>query len=200
MNLSNRIYSRKVLYRLVYMYNFSKSILSKNVYVNFADKIDNIVKKWLDKIDVSEYSKFDFSKLLIKKKYIGDIYDIENYISSFDPRNEEEFNEIVSYTSSFFVINKQNSSIEYNFLANNMLYLIENYEKIISDINKYLESFKFLDLNSIDQSILLLWLIESRTTWTPKSVMIKECIYLASSFASENSIKLINAVLDKVIK
>jgi len=200
MNLSSRIHSRKVLYRLIYMYNFFNSILSKNIYINFADKIDNIVHQWLDKIDVSDFEKFDFSKLLItKKKYNSTLLDIKDYISSFNPKNEEKFNEVVSYISDNFVINKQDASLDYQYLVNNMNYLIENYENIIEEINKYLDTFKFSELNSVDQSILLLWIVENKTIQTPKSVIIKECLFLWSSFTSDNSTKLINAVLDKVI-
>ena len=200
MNLSNRIYSRKVLYRLVYMYNFYKSILSKNIYLDFADKIDNIVNKWLDKIDVSDYEKYDFSKLIISdRKWVSKSFDISEYLSYFDPKNEDKFNEVVSYTSSFFVINKQEAVLDYQYLVNNMSYIIENYESIIEQIDQHLESFKFLELNSVDQSILLLWIIENKTIWTPKSVIIKECLFLASTFTSDSSTKLINAVLDKTI-
>jgi len=201
MNLSNRIYSRKVLYRLIYMYNFFKSILSKNIYINFAEKIDNIVHQWLDKIDISAFEKFDFSKLLlVKRKYNSTLLTIQDYLSSFDPKNEEKFNEIVTYTANFFVSNKQNSSLEYQYLVNNMNYLLENYLNIVEEIDKYLDTFKFFELNSVDQSILLLGIVENRTVNTPKSVIIKECLFLWSSFTSDSSIKLINAVLDKVIK
>jgi len=182
------------------MYNFYKSILSKNVYLDFADKIDNIVNKWLDKIDVSDYEKYDFSKLIVSdRKWVSKSYDISEYLAYFDPKNEDKFNEVVSYTSSFFVINKQEAALDYQYLVNNMSYLIENYDNIIEEVNKYLESFKFLELNSVDQSILFLWIIENKTIWTPKSVIIKECLFLASTFTSENSTKLINAVLDKII-
>jgi len=181
------------------MYNFYKAILSKNLYIDFADKIENIVNKWLDKIDVSEYEKYDFSKLVFQNKIIDNKLTIQDYLESFDPKNEERFNEVVSYTSSFFVITKHDVSLDYQYLVNNMSYLIDNYDKIVEEFNKYLDSFKFFELNSVDQSILFLWYIENKVIWTPKSVIIKECLFLASTFTSDSSTKLINAVLDKAI-
>ena len=201
MNLSNRIYSRKVLYRLIYIYNFFIFVLNKNTYINFADKIDNIVKQWLDKIESSDYEKFDFSKLLkIPKKYNSTVLELEDYLSSFNPSNEEKFNNIVSYVVSNFVLNKfDDVSLDYQYVVNNMQYIVDNYDNMILNIDTYLDSFKFDELNSVDQSILLLWIAENKTIWTHKNIIIKECLFLASTFTSDSSTKLINAVLDKVI-
>jgi len=201
MNLSSRIYSRKVLYRVIYMFNFYRSILSKNIYLDFADKVENIVRHWLDKIDDVEYSKFDFTKLLASKKIYAEKHnDISEYKSYFEPTNEKKFQEVVSYTSSFFVNNKQSVSLDYSYIVNSMSFLTKNYEKIVNKIDELLTTFKFFELNSVDQSILLLWIVESEVEQTPKAVIIKECIFLASTFSSESSVKLINAILDKSIK
>ena len=200
MNLSNRINSRKILYRLIYMYNFSNAILEKNIYVNFADKIDNIVKQWLDKIDSKEFEKFDFSQLVEVKKIVSKPnYDIKDYLAWFDPKNEKEFNELVSYIINNLVIIKWDFSIEYDYLVENMSYLLNNYDFIVEKINSSLETFKFNELNSVDQSILLLWFVENQVIWTHKNIIIKESLFLASTFTSDSSRKLINAILDKIL-
>jgi len=92
MNLSNRIYSRKVFFRMLYIYNFSKSVLWNEIYSNTADKVDNIVKLWLDKIDESEFQNFDFSLLLdFENKKNTNSFSIEEYMTYFDPENAVNF-------------------------------------------------------------------------------------------------------------
>jgi len=201
MNLSNRIYSRKVLYRLVYVYNFCMSVLNKNIYIDFADKIENIVNHWLDNIDPESFETFDFSKLLEKKIKIKNLSSssLQEYIEQFNPKNEEQFNNYVSYVANEFVNNKQWATLEYNYIVNSMYLLLENYLTIIDDISKHLDTFKFFELNSVDQSILILWYLENKVEKTHKSILIKECIFLSSTFWSENSVKFVTAILNKVL-
>lgn len=196
MNLSNRIYSRKVLFRLIYMYNFYNFILSKSIYVNIANKVDNIVKLWFDKIDDSEFKRYDFTSLLsIKSKY-DKKYSIQDYTDFFDINNEE-FKEFLSYTADKFVNKKDWVSLEYNFIVKNLDYLKQYYDHIIDDINSFLNTFKFSEVNSVDQAILLLAFSEYRTYKTPKWILIKEAMMLSDIFSSNS--KLINAVLDKLL-
>ncbi len=198
MNLSNRIYSRKVFFRMLYTYNFSKSILWNEIYSNTAKKIDNIVKLWLDKINESEFQNFDFSLLLdFENKKNTESFSMDEYITYFNPENAVNFEKVVNYTTNFFVKKKEWVNVEYDYLIKNAKYLIENYKDIVNLINKNLPTFKFDELNSIDQAILLLWVVESEVYKTPKAVIIKECMFLASTFGTDNSVNLINAVLDK---
>jgi hypothetical protein len=46
------------------MYNFVKSVLSKNIYLDIAEKVDNIVKSGLKKVDVETFKTVDFSCLV----------------------------------------------------------------------------------------------------------------------------------------
>ncbi len=198
MNLSNRIYSRKVFFRMLYTYNFSKSILWNEIYSNTAKKIDNIVKLWLDKINESEFQNFDFSLLLdFENKKNTESFSMDEYITYFNPENAVNFEKVVNYTTNFFVKKKEWVNVEYDYLIKNAKYLIENYKDIVNLINENLPTFKFDELNSIDQAILLLWVVESEVYKTPKAVIIKECMFLASTFGTDNSVNLINAVLDK---
>jgi len=198
MNLSNRIYSRKVFFRMLYIYNFSKFVLWNNISINTANKIDNIVKLWLDKIDESEFKNFDFSLLLnFEYKKNTSTFSLEDYIEYFNPKNVNKFEELVKYTIDFFVKKRDWVNVDYNYLIKNANYLLDNYEEIVLIINKYLSTFKFHELNSVDQSILLLGIVENSVFKTPKPIIIKECMFLSSTFGSDNSVWLINAVLDK---
>lgn len=194
MNLSNRIYTRKVLFRLIYMYNFYNFILSKNIYVNIADKVDNIVKLWFDKIDDSEFKRYDFTSLLSMKSKYDKKYNIEDYANFFDI-NSVEFDEFVSYIVEKSVNKRDWVELEYSFILKNMDYLKQNYEQIIDNINISLETFKFSEINSVNQAILLRAIVEYKTCDTPKWIIIKEAMMLADTFSWHAS--LINAVLDK---
>ncbi len=194
MNLSNRIYTRKVLFRIVYMYNFYNYILSKSLYVDMADKVDNIVKLWFDKIDVDEFEKYDFAPLLavnVKEKPVSTVQDYANFFNI----DSDDFDSIVSYVSNSFIKNKDWVSIEYDFIIKNMVYLKNNYNHIVWIIDNFLETFKFSEINSVDQAILLLSFIEYKSCKTPKKIVIKEAMMLADTFSGNSS--LVNAVLDK---
>lgn len=194
MNLSNRIYTRKVLFRLIYMYNFYNFILSKNIYVNIADKVDNIVKLWFDKIDDSEFKRYDFTSLLSMKSKYDKKYNVEDYANFFDI-NSVEFDEFVSYIVEKSVNKRDWVELEYSFILKNMDYLKQNYEQIIDNINNSLETFKFSEINSVNQAILLRAIVEYKTCDTPKWIIIKEAMMLADTFSWHAS--LVNAVLDK---
>ena len=198
MSLNNRIYSRKVLWRLVYMFNFLKAILSKNIYINFAEKIDTIVNSGLNKISVEEFKKYDFSFLNVLS-YLPTFREIsiEEYLEYFLP-GSSKFDEMLSYVVGL-VKKKDIDELEYDCIIKNMNYLVENYEELIAEFDKFLPKFKFLELDSVVQSILLLMKIERANFDTPKAVLIKEADLLADKFASDSSVWLVHAVLDKVI-
>lgn len=198
MNLSNRIYSRKILYRLIYMLNFYKYFLSKNIYIDFADKIENIINLWFDKIDAEEFEKYSFTNLS-KHSYKSNMnYTLDDYISFFETQNEE-FEHMLFYTMNYFVEAREWVQLERSYILENLNYLNNNYEEIIEKINWFLNSFKFVELNSVDQSILLLWCVENFATKTPKQIIIKECLMLSSAFSTTSSAKLMNAVFDKAL-
>ena len=198
MALNNRIYSRKVLWRLVYMYNFVKAILSKNIYLNLAEKIETIVSSGLNKISVEEFKKYDFSFLgILAQLPTSKEISIDEYLEYFNPEFQK-FEEILSYVVSI-VKKKDIDELEYDYVVKNMKFLIENYEELIQQFDKFLPKFKFLELDSVVQSILLLMKAEAETFQTPKAILIKEADILADKFASSSSVGLVHAVLDKVL-
>lgn len=181
------------------MYNFYYNLNCKSLYKDFADKVENIINWWLNDKCYEEFKKHDFSSLLSLEKAPTFAYDIEDYISFFSPKNDF-FDEFVSYVAENFVKKRDDVTLEYDYIVKNLNYLYDNFEDIVGLINDGLNSFKFFELNSINQSILLLWYIEYVIYKTPKSIILKECILLTSSFSSESSINFVNAVLNKILK
>lgn len=193
MNLSNRIYTRKVFFRIIYMYNFYKFVLSKNIYINMAEKIETIVYWWLNKLDENELKTYDFTPLLsLKSKKLT--YTIDDYLKNFEV-GTKEFDDLIFYLTDNIVRKKTDLTLEYDYIVKNMNYLKQNYDEIVEKLNFSLKTFKFSEINSIDQAILLLAFVEYKTYNTPKWIIIKEAMLLSDTFSSNS--KLINAVLDK---
>ena len=197
MKLNNRIYSRKVLWRLVYMFNFVKTVLLKDIYIKTAEKVETIVFSWMNKVSPEEFKKYDFSFLdILVKLPVKDI-DISEYLNFFDP-SDKKFDEMLAYVLEN-VKKKDIDELEYDFVVKNMQNLKYKYDEYVGQINKFLPTFKFEELDSVTQSILLLAKTESDTYQTPKAVLIKEADLLADNFSSDSAVKLVHAVLDKIL-
>ncbi len=168
------------------------------MYINFAEKVETIVKSGLNKVNVEEFKKYDFSVLgdfLVKTT--SNPLNPEELLKYFDP-SSDEFSDILTYVSEI-VKKKDIDSLEYDYVVKNMDYLVNHYDELIQDFDNYLPKFKFFELESVTQSILLLMKTESVVFSTPKAVLIKEADLLASTFTSDSNIGLIHALLDKVL-
>jgi transcription termination factor NusB len=66
-------------------------------------------------------------------------------------------------------------------------------------VDSYATTFKYIDMDIIDQSLFLLGYVERKTLWTPKEVIINELIELAKRYSDDWSPKLLNGVMHKII-
>lgn len=78
-------------------------------------------------------------------------------------------------------------------------YAIDNQEELAELIQDELLEWTFSRLGYVEQAILLLACGEAVMEATPKSVLINEAVELAKRFSDEESYKLINATLDRVL-
>ena len=74
------------------------------------------------------------------------------------------------------------------------------YDSLNSDANKYLGSWPIERLDKTGASILRMALYELKYTETPGVVVINEAMELAKKYSDDSVRKMINAVLDKVMK
>ncbi|NLC42274.1 MAG: transcription antitermination factor NusB [Erysipelothrix sp.] len=88
-------------------------------------------------------------------------------------------------------------SDDFSGVIDNVLENIRNYRTLL---DQQLIDWTFERLGFIEQAILLLALAEQKVLDTPKSVIIDEAIILSKKFSDEDSYKLVNATLDKVIQ
>ena len=80
-------------------------------------------------------------------------------------------------------------------------YLRETYEEVLDKLaNKYMVDWDISRIDKTGKAILEMALFELKYTDTPQVVVINEAIELAKKYSDDAVRKIINAVLDKVIK
>jgi len=78
--------------------------------------------------------------------------------------------------------------------------VMQNLEKIDSEINKHLKEWKLDLIGNIERAILRLGAYEILFTKLDSAVVINEAIELSKTLASESAPKFINGVLDAIKK
>lgn len=77
---------------------------------------------------------------------------------------------------------------------------IARYEKeLIEKVNNYAKSFKYEQMDLLDQACLLLWYLEVKIIGTPKELVINEMVELATRYSDEGSPKLVNGILHPLL-
>lgn len=93
-----------------------------------------------------------------------------------------------------------NLEIDNEFVRDTVYGVITYENEIINLANKYLKDW---DINRIDKTgaaILKMAIYELKYTDTPHIVVINEAVELAKKYSDDSVRKIINAVLDKMIK
>ena len=93
-----------------------------------------------------------------------------------------------------------NLDIDNEFVRDTVYGVITYEDEIIKIANKYLKDW---DINRIDKTgaaILKMAIYELKYTDTPHIVIINEAVELAKKYSDDSVRKIINAVLDKMIK
>ena len=93
-----------------------------------------------------------------------------------------------------------NLDIDNEFVRDTVYGVITYEDEIIKMANKYLKDW---DINRIDKTgaaILKMAIYELKYTDTPHIVVINEAVELAKKYSDDSVRKIINAVLDKMIK
>ena len=97
-------------------------------------------------------------------------------------------------------IMKDNMEVENDFVKD-MVYGVITYQNELDRLaNNKMNDWDISRIDKTGASILRLALYELKYTDTPHVVVINEAIELAKKYSDENIRKMINAVLDRVIK
>ena len=94
----------------------------------------------------------------------------------------------------------ENLEIKSNFVENIVLGVIAKRDELDKLANKYMNDWTIDRLDKTGASILRMALYELKYTDTPEIVVINEAIELAKKYSDDNVRKMINAILDKIIK
>ena len=88
-----------------------------------------------------------------------------------------------------------------NEFVRDIVYGVITYEdEIISIANKYMKNWDISRIDKTGAAILKMAIYELKYTDTPHIVVINEAVELAKKYSDDAVRKIINAVLDKVIK
>lgn len=93
---------------------------------------------------------------------------------------------------------KEQLEVENEFVNTMVVGVLDNKDKLIDYINKYLIDWTFDRLSKVDQAIALLGAYELVYSDTPAIVAINEAIELSKKYSDEAVTKMINGVLDKI--
>ncbi len=95
---------------------------------------------------------------------------------------------------------KEVNTIENEFVKDTV-YGVITYKNDIDELaNKYLNNWTISRLGNTDQAILRMGIYELIYTDTPDIVAINEAIELAKSYSDDDVRKMINGVLDKILR
>ena len=95
---------------------------------------------------------------------------------------------------------RENLDIDNEFVRD-IVYGVITYETdIIKEANKYMKEWSIERIDKTGAAILKMAIYELKYTDTPPIVVINEAIELAKKYSDDDVRKMINAVLDKMIK
>ena len=95
---------------------------------------------------------------------------------------------------------KSNLEVDNEFVKE-IVYGVTTYKDTIDEIaNKYMEKWTIDRIDKTGAAILRMAIYEIKYTDTPDVVVVNEAIELSKKYSDDNVRKMINAILDKVIK
>lgn len=176
MKVWNRINARKVVLSYFYQRCFFHNLWKQDKVIADVLEIQNIFP--------SQAEEFDQEK----KALLQRIQD-ELWIS-----NDENF----EYFVKIFFDKRDIEEIDMDYVVK-VWWAYEKYlQEAIDSINKHTESFTFQEMNTMNQSLFILWYVERKVLDTPKEILLNELVELAKRYDDEWSPKLINGIMHKI--
>ncbi len=109
---------------------------------------------------------------------------------------EKPVNELLTENDVFF---NNINNIEKEFIVNVITKIIENKEEIDKLISQNLIGWKLARFTPVDRNLLRMGIAESMISGK-KVIVIDDIVRIAKKYGGDDSFKIINAVLDKVIE
>jgi len=162
----------------IYQYCFFDKLQSQDLVAIESLFIGNIFK--------TDNEKFDTAK----KDYLKDIH-----IYLKGPEKEED---LLDFVNLFFDERKK-EEIDFDYLSKIGLSFVKRIPEITEKVNSLTETFKFDQMDTIDQALFVLWYTEWIALETPKEILINEMIELAKRYSDEGAPKLLNGIMHKIV-
>lgn len=105
-----------------------------------------------------------------------------------------------SITTPIEDIIKDNLDYESDFVVNIVNGVLEHFDELNEIANSYMKEWSIERIDKTGAAILRIGLYELKYTDTPEIVVINEAIELAKKYSDDNVRKIINAILDKMIR
>ena len=176
MNVWNRINARKVVLSYFYQRCFFHNLPKQDKLFSEVLSVENIFP--------SHWEEFESHKEILKQK-------IDTELQIPDDENLRYFVEI-------FFDKRDVEEIDMDYVMKIWWAYEKYYSEAIDSINKHIQSFSFQEMNTMNQSLFLLWYVERKVLETPKEILLNELIELAKRYDDEWSPKLINGIMHKI--
>jgi len=176
MNVLHRIHARKIVLWYIYQYLFFGKLTENDPALKDVLALDNIFPL---------EDEYDDQKLVL--------IDMIKKYSASDAKDE------LSYHMSTFFDQWKESEIDMDYVFKVWSKVIEIEKELHEKVDSYTTSFKYKQMDTIDQALFLLGYAEWKTLNTPKEVILNELIEIAKRYADAWSTKLINWIMHKIL-
>lgn len=137
-----------------------------------------------DYIFKSDNEKYDVAKDILIEKFTQ-----HEYLTT-----EEELQEFID----MFFDNRIAEDIDFDYVRSVALAMPQYEKTMIDEVNKHAVSFTYEEMDTMDQSIFLLWYVEWKAIDTPREVVLNEMIELAKRYSDDWAPRLLNGIMHKV--
>lgn len=163
MNIKQRINARKIVLSYLYQHCFFVNLLSEDKVLTDALFIDYIFKT-----DEGMYDK-EKEKLKDQIRTHVDIYTLEDFKEFID----------------CFFDQRAAEDIDFDYISKVGISFTKYIDEIQQQVDAYATTFKFSQMDPLDQAIFLLGYTEWKELDTPKEVLLNEMIELAKRYSDE---------------
>lgn len=210
--IKKRINARKIMLSYLYQHRFflnmQKSIEKpeirpqESIEIQLQDWADTQISTAQQPAEISSGSGFlgeEFLAEIEKKKQT------QNYIDEYVKAKIAEYAVDMDIESDFWYFlthffdmwSQDDVDVDYVLRVGAG---IGHYEaELIEKVNRYAQTFKYEQMDGLDQACLLLGYLEFKLIGTPKELIINEMVELATRYSDEGSPRLVNGILHPLL-
>jgi len=140
---------------------------------------------FIDYIFKTDEGMYDEEKNKLKEQ-------IKTHLTIYTP---EDFKEFVDC----FFDERLIEDIDFDYISKVGINFTKYIDEIAEKVNKYANTFQYIQMDPLDQAIFLLGYTERKELETPKEVILNEMIEIAKRYSDEGAPKLLNGIMHKII-